>query len=291
MSDQPAPDDSVRGAVRWLISVCIALIVVGSVVAFLLIEVCDDQVTSNGNVVRVCRHLGTADPPAVAVGIILLALLSVFFTEISGFGITLKREVREATKVAQTAHATALQNKEDIRETDSDLKEVSSRILAGQQWAEAEPKPAEVARGDPIIAALADEYNHIRLTMTRGDERTRQMTSIVHRMKSHLENIESFDLVKHLNNNDRGLRLAAYAYLYARPDPSAASALVDGLLEKEDKPFGQYWALLALERLCQRDPTALDHGTRMRLESYLQDLPPRTDRAVTLRRVLQSCSA
>jgi hypothetical protein len=288
--DQPAPDDSKR-IVQWVIGGCIAVLVVAAIWAFLLIEICDQQVTNNGNVVEVCRHMGTSDPPAVAVGLILLLLLSFFFTEISGFGITLKREVREAKQVAQRAQATALQNKEDIGETDSDLKEVSRRILAPQEPTEAEQASPETAAEDPTIAELARKYNHIRLTMTRGPARTREMTSVVNRMRSYLQDVERFDLNKHLNSSDRGLRLAAYAYLHVRPDPVWAATLVSTLIDREDKPFGEYWALQALKRQCEVSPAALDRDTKRRLEEFLKELPPGTDRDVELRSVLRTCSA
>jgi hypothetical protein len=284
-----------------------------AVFAFLRVRICDEQVTNDGRVVKVCRHLGASDPPVPALGLILVVLLSFYYTEIQGFGFTLKREIRETRRVAEAAHATglqnkqdigetrkvALQNRQDIGETESDLKEVSRQVLAQQEPAgtlaptEEPAEPAEPSAPiveHPVIARLARDYNRIRLTMPRSAARTIEMTSIVNQMRSYFEGVESFDLASHLNSIDRGLRLAAYVYLYVRPDPPWASALVASLLYKEDKPFGQYWALLALERQCDRNSAALDRADRSRLEAFLDELPEGTDRAVVLRRVLLSCS-
>jgi len=57
---------------------------------------CGDQVDAKGNLQTICRDPEVTDPPIVALGLIVLATLGVFYTEISGFGLTLKREIREA---------------------------------------------------------------------------------------------------------------------------------------------------------------------------------------------------
>jgi hypothetical protein len=320
MSDQEPESDPPRRFPQFLrrfrqllMGILIGIFLAGAVLAFLSVRICDDQVTNDGRVVKVCRHLGAADPPVPALGLILVALLSFFYSEIQGFGFTLKREIRETRRVADAAHATslqnrqdigetkkvALQNKQDIGETESDLKEVSSQVFGQQGPAEAlapaeeQPEPAEPSAPiaeDPVIAKLAQDYNRIRLTMPRSAARTRAMTDIVNQMRSYFEGVESFDLASRLNSSDRGLRLAAYVYLYARPDPSWTSALVASLLDKEDKPFGQYWALLALERQCDRHPAALGRDDRRRLDTFLEELPEGTDRAVALQRVLRGCS-
>jgi hypothetical protein len=64
---------------------------------------------------------------------------------------------------------------------------------------------------------------------------------------------------------------------------------VEALL-KEDKPFGEYWAIRTLRRQVETDPTVLDRNTRRRLEAHLKDLPPGTDRANELREVLRAAT-
>src|SRR4051812_22355577 len=55
--------------------------------------VCDDQVVNGGQVIEVCRHIQLTDPPVAALGLVMLALVGVFFPEISGFGVSLKRAI------------------------------------------------------------------------------------------------------------------------------------------------------------------------------------------------------
>jgi hypothetical protein len=276
-------------AVKWLMGGLIIVLLVAGVVAFFDVHVCNQQLNNKGNVVEVCRHLGASDPPVAAAGLVLLALLSFFFTEISGFGITLKREVKEAKQEARAAHAASLENKEDIRETEGDLKEVSRRVIEDHAVAEpelAKPEPAPLP--DNRITELAREYNRTRLTMPRGDARTTVMTSIVNQMISAFKDVPDFDIPSYLDSTDRGLRLAAYAYLYTYPDPSWTKALARTLLEREDKPFGQYWALRALQKQSDRDPAEIDSDTKRKLQDFLNELPPGSDRAIRLQKLLRS---
>ena len=46
-----------------------------AVVLFFTAEVCDQQLASNGTVVRVCRHPQMTDPPMVVTGLVILVLL------------------------------------------------------------------------------------------------------------------------------------------------------------------------------------------------------------------------
>jgi hypothetical protein len=57
-------------------------------VSFFSVRVCEDRLTSAGGVTSVCRPLALTDPPVAAVGLVMLAPLGVFFSEVSGFGIT-----------------------------------------------------------------------------------------------------------------------------------------------------------------------------------------------------------
>lgn len=56
---------------------------------------CGYQMVAKGNPQRICRDPEVTDPPIVALGLIVLAALGVFYTEISGFGVTLKRDIRK----------------------------------------------------------------------------------------------------------------------------------------------------------------------------------------------------
>src|SRR3954468_3725562 len=82
---------------KW---VAITLVSAGTLCMFVLFfggfPVCDDQVVNGGQVIEVCRHIQLTDPPVAALGLVMLALVGVFFPEISGFGVSLKRAVTQA---------------------------------------------------------------------------------------------------------------------------------------------------------------------------------------------------
>src|SRR6266851_10129823 len=107
--------------VRWTAAIGIGGVLAAAIVVFFSVDVCDQQLSSKGTAVKVCRHLQASDPPVIAVALVVLAALGVFFTEISGFGFTLKREVREATKKAEEARTVGAINEERIKETAGDL--------------------------------------------------------------------------------------------------------------------------------------------------------------------------
>ena len=88
-----------------------------------------------------------------------------------------------------------------------------------------------------------------------------------------------------LESDDRRSRLAAYAYLYANPDPSRIEELI-GAVTRESTPFGQYWGVRALRRLVQAAPAPLDMATRRRLEQLVAVFDPDTDGAGELRALL-----
>jgi hypothetical protein len=137
------------------------------------------------------------------------------------------------------------------------------------------------------IDDLARQYDEARLKLPSSAERTRQMTAIVSQMISALTEVQprDFDVTAHLASSDRGQRLAAYAYIYANPDPRRAQELVGALLA-EDKPFGQYWALRALSRLVEINPAALDRNSVRDLERLQQRLGYGTDRWYQVREIL-----
>jgi hypothetical protein len=91
---------------NWLVVALAAAIVIAFVVMFLTVKVCEDQMATTGDnpgPFAVCRHISITDPPVVALGAALVALIGIFYTEVSGFGITLKRTVNEAKTAAEKA--------------------------------------------------------------------------------------------------------------------------------------------------------------------------------------------
>jgi hypothetical protein len=77
------------------------------VVIFFTVTVCNDQIASNGNVGRVCRHVELTDVLVAPVGVLMVVALSTFFAEISWFGITLKRRLEKVEAEASDARREA----------------------------------------------------------------------------------------------------------------------------------------------------------------------------------------
>jgi hypothetical protein len=291
----PASADRTDGSVdrrsqllRLATAIAIVVVVAGATVTFFTVHVCDQQLSARGAAVKICRHLNGSDPPSIAAGFVLLALFSVFFTEISGFGVTLKREVATLKQNQEINRVEFARTREVARDATEQAAEVGEKLVGGLSM-DVEPSVAQEAemRDDPI-QPLADEYNKIRLTMPSGAARTTAMTRVVTKMVAALRQVQRFDVARHLDSSDRGLRLAGYAYLYDNPDPHLVPALVDSMMDKEDKPFGQYWALRALRHQAEADPSALDASTRRRLErDFMPRLPSRSDRAMELAAILR----
>jgi hypothetical protein len=138
------------------------------------------------------------------------------------------------------------------------------------------------------LAALVDTYNHIRATQLSGSSRTRDMTDVVRKMIDLAPLLAQFDVAGYLGSEDRGRRLAAYAYLYARPDYNFLDELVESVTNREDKPFGQYWGLQSISRnLAYRGRQTVPAGVVARLKSFAESLPRGTDRDYVVRDILR----
>ncbi|HEX8211234.1 MAG TPA: hypothetical protein VF584_13755 [Longimicrobium sp.] len=139
----------------------------------------------------------------------------------------------------------------------------------------------------PGFEQLAAEYNHIRETMNRSPARLSAMNAVAGRMLALAPQHPSFDVRSALASVDRGMRLAAYIYLYGKPDPQYLGAVTDALTGLEDKPFNEYWAIRAIGNLA-----AVGEGGRLptvvcrKLHTYYRSLAASTDRHFELGRVL-----
>jgi hypothetical protein len=114
-------DRAKHDLVKWMAGFAVIAGVGLIIIAFFTINVCDQQPTSTGSFVTVCRHLNATDPPVIALGAVVLALLGVFYSEISGFGLTLKRSVEVA---ARTAHEAA----NEAREASQSIADLRERL-------------------------------------------------------------------------------------------------------------------------------------------------------------------
>jgi hypothetical protein len=169
--------------------------------------------------------------------------------------------------------------------------ETEAENARSEDGAEAPMTPQPQARSALDIKDLAARYNDIRKTMRPGFERSSAMTRVVQAMEQLAGTLDAFDWRSELTSSDRGMRLAAYAYLHARPEPDAARALIDALLNVEDKPFGQYWALNALQRIAEIDTArAVLVASVPKLERYKQRIGPNTDRARELDELIAAVS-
>jgi hypothetical protein len=182
----------------------------------------------------------------------------------------LKGKVDEARGAAESASRKA------------DLAKSSSEASLSESGPAA---PSDVT-SDGRIRALASEYDTIRDRQRSGDARTYAMTDVTRRMIEVAKSTDRFDVMPALQSSDRGLRLFAYAYLYARPDAAYLNDLVDSVVEKEDKPFGQYWGLQSIGRLLSSAAVEMPLAVRVKLERFLTRVPAGTDREYELKRLL-----
>lgn len=180
----------------------------------------------------------------------------------------------------------------EYREIEKRLDELAGETRSTRRIAETS-EATELARqdvrpgADLALSILADEYDRVRAAMASGPARTAAMTGLVGRMIAAVERGESIDVGAALSSSRGGQRLAAYASLYARPDSALVLPLVDAVVEVEDKPFGQYWALRSLWRVLEAGgPDLVDRNTLRRLEALHRRLPAGSDRQYELRRIL-----
>jgi hypothetical protein len=142
-----------------------AAVLVAFVFSFSKVRICDQQLSNQGSLVPVCRHLQISDPPITLLGIVLLGLIVIAFpvAEISVFGFSLKQRINEAKAAAQAAEEAAKSAGEAAGKAD-----VTSR-LAGQvsrtarQAAEDAAKTAKAAKD----AAQSVEQGSLVLTGLR----------------------------------------------------------------------------------------------------------------------------
>jgi hypothetical protein len=236
-----------------------------------------------------CEPHGAGSAPVLLAMVAALLLLAPEFSEFSVAGlVTVKRSIKQLAEQQDQLK----EDQEGVMSRAAYAEAVSKNAAAG--LAEPVTPPVETASDrlrwtrQPTVDALAEEYNEVRATMKSGDARTSRMTRIVTALEA-ATNTDDFDVEGYLRSNDSGKRLAAYAALYARPDPAHLSALVDALGREggcEGKPFGEYWALRAIGQAVSAYPEAVDPQLLRRLETH--DVQPGTDRAYEHTRVLRA---
>jgi hypothetical protein len=150
------------------------------------------------------------------------------------------------------------------------------------------PDTRKSASFDASFAKLMEDYEEIRDNQNAGAARTRAMTSVVQLMIQLAPSVRSFNLEDALTSDRHGRRLAAYASLYAQPDFRWLEPLVTSVTQQEDKPFGQYWGLQAIERVLASRANAQVPGRILtRLQLYSAAVPRDSDRGYEVRKILR----
>jgi hypothetical protein len=130
------------------------------------------------------------------------------------------------------------------------------------------------------------DYNDTRQNMPSGNPRTSKMTDIFSQMIKVASSVQTFDLAAALSdNNNAGRRLAAYAYLFAKPDVNFFDPLIDALVN-DPLPFNQYSAIQALKRIQDRQPySTLSFSRFTKLKTYYDHLVNAEDRKYELGKI------
>jgi hypothetical protein len=235
---------------------------------FLWVRVCNDQITDAGVPVRACRHLEIADPPLVAVGFIMLVALSPFFSEISGFGVTVKSRL---AKVEQK-----------VERVEDQTQRTASTAAAAQMQAR-----------DALM--LAAQYGQVRTEYPRGPARDKQMRRLWDALVDGSRGEEGGNLRALLGSTDFRERLTGYAYAYANPNPAIVRDLSEAVLN-DDTPFNQEMGIRALRTVLEGHCDLLTPDLRERLDTLTQRLLRRAERkgrpskrVAEIERLLQSC--
>ncbi|NHA67288.1 hypothetical protein [Phycicoccus flavus] len=278
-----------------------ALAVAGAMlVAFWSVKICDGELANTGDVVSVCRHLSVTDPPVVIGGVAVVLLLAVALpvSELSAFGVSLKREVLaakqtadEARELAHGAETVSVEGRRVAdRAADTAIEARAAANSADRSAGLAERLALSRAREGVDEAAehvddLVDEYRRIRSSEPSSSERTAKLEALVGQMIGRFTNahVDDFDPRRALSSPNEGSRVAAYAWAYAHPDVSDVDAIIRAAVaEPQNHRFGQYWGFRAVRRALAERPGTLSVEGRRLLEAWKREhLAAGSDREVT----------
>jgi len=191
-------------------------------------------------------------------------------------------ELKQKTDEAKGAAESARQRAEFALTQPTALPESDHQALHDQR---------DEAHWQEQAGKLVEEYNTLRRDVPSGWDRTSKMASVVKRMIQLAHDNAKWNVLKHLEHSERGWRLMAYAWLYARSELRFLSPLTENAyrLRDDNKPFGQYWSILAIERvLSTRGNQPVPDDVINTLRSFLAWVEPGTDRHYELRRVVES---
>ncbi|MGW7527796.1 hypothetical protein [Streptomyces sp. NPDC054783] len=174
-----------------------------------------------------------------------------------------------------------------------EFRDIERRIEAVQRTANAalagdgpEGGAVDDTEARDAVRELAAEYVKVRLELPAGRARTHRMDQIFARLVRATQRVRDFDAGALLGSQDAGLRLAAYARLYALSEPEALDALVDAVTS-ESLPFNQYWGLQALGRGVEDvGAERVPFGVVRRLEDCRSRMRHAPDRVELIDRIL-----
>lgn len=201
------------------------------------------------------------------------------------------RRAKEATKKAQEATNVAEQAKDTALNAQGAAVSAQRKVEFVES-ANAPPTERAVARATTSppeqLESLIRQYNEVRATAKASSARSSTMTKVVREMIDLAPLLENFSLLDYLRDpSNNGKRLAAYAYLYSKPDFDQLPALVDSVTMKENPPFNQYWGIRAIGKTIEgKNKTEIPKEVLDKLQQYRDSLSPGTDRAYELSRIL-----
>jgi hypothetical protein len=164
---------------------------------------------------------------------------------------------------------------------------VSASQKADFALAASEPATGTGTASDQFNELVA-KYNLVRATQQSSHARTKTLTQIVAQLVALAREIPDYPWQEAVSSDDRGRRVAAYAWLYARPNADACRLLARTLTSvREDTDFGQYWNLQALQRCLQLADPDTAATLKPELERFLPSLPPNNPRHHELSDLLQ----
>lgn len=258
-----------------------------------------------GAVIAVVAGLGGAVAVYLTdneVGSATLLVVGVYFTVATVLGRFPRLKVGDneidpqALEEAREESGDAKINSEDAKEGLADarrrLELLEAAVLGDAAATSRRGARLSLAAGEPAapeeLLRLAQRYDDVRWTEPSGPARTGHMTTIVDEMVAVARATPVADVVALLRSGDPGLNLAGIAALHARPDPAALDDLVR-LALTPDKPFNEYWALVALRRVLREHCDRLTATMRVALVRRLGALPRGSDRAREIEGILADC--
>src|SRR3954452_2809124 len=142
----------------------IGVLVIGAATGFLIFSflafrVCEDRITDAGARQTICRHVALTDPPIAAVGLVMVGALGIFFSEVSGFGFTLKSRVDQAVQAGEEAgrRAASAEDRADLAVTEASeaKRQVREALRAAAMYRQArEDLPAGPERDAAMRQAV-----------------------------------------------------------------------------------------------------------------------------------------